>query len=144
MRSAVAHLRHPKGTTCLPCGFLGSGDKELIAADRILLSSKDSAEHPPLTKVRCTRSLWIDYDLRNFENARDGIFTELHKRRRPCEGFLRYRPGWSPSEHRDLLQTKIQTKTERREKILITAVSSIGGSVLTLLGAWLLKRWGLK
>jgi hypothetical protein len=112
--------------TCLQCGFLGRDGKELISADRILLSSPESAEHPPLNALSCTRSLWIDYELLNFESARDGIFAELYKRRRPCEGFLRYRPWWSPNEHRDLLQSKIQSKTERREKILITAVSSIG------------------
>jgi len=140
VRGAVARLRHPKGMTCLRCGFLGFNDEELVTSSRILLSDEGSAEHPPLNEVRCTRALWVDYDLRNFEDARKGIFHELHKRRRPCEGFLRYTPGLPPSKHWELLRTK----RERLDKMIYSAAGLISGFILTLLGQILLKRWGLK
>jgi hypothetical protein len=35
-----------------------------------------------------------------------GIVDEVAKRRRPCEGFFPYKPGYSPSEHRALQEKK--------------------------------------
>lgn len=136
----LAFLRHPRGMTCLECGFLALNDREVSKADRVLLACSGEAGCPPLNQLRCVRKLWVNYDLQNFENSRDGLFEEIQQRRRPCEGFLRYRPGWSPDEHKELLQARL----DRREKIIISSMSAIGASVLTLLGAWLLKLWGLK
>lgn len=140
LRTAAAYCRHPRGMTCLDCGFLGADDHEVRRADRILLAASGEGGCPALNKIRCVRKLWVDYDLGNFDDGRTGLFEEVQKKRRPCEGFLAYRPGWSPSEHRDLLQTKL----ERHDKIVISAASAIGGSVLTLIGYWLLKHWGIK
>jgi hypothetical protein len=138
--AAFAYLCHPKGMTCLHCGFLALGDGEVSTADRVLLGANGEGGCPPLNKLHCTRKLWVEYDLMYFDTSRDGLFAELHKRRRPCVGFLLYRPGWSPSEHRDLLRTKI----DRRTQIVISAASAVGASGLTLLGAWLLKLLRLK
>ena len=140
VRNTVAHLRYPKGMTCLECGFLASDTFEVSKSDRILLACSGEAGCPPLNKLHCERKLWVNYELGNWGNSRDGLFGEVQKKRRPCEGFLRYRPGWSPREHRDLLQSKL----ERRDKIFISATSAIGAAVLALVGDWLLKRWGLK
>jgi len=137
---SFAYLCHPKGITCLECGFLGSDDFEVRKSDRILLACRGQAGCPPLDKLHCDRNLWVDYELGIFDSGREGLFDEVNKKRRPCEGFLRYRPGWTPSGHRTLLQNKL----ERRDKILISATSAIGAAVLALVGDWLLKRLGLK
>lgn len=126
--------------TCLNCGFLALGDFEVSKANRILLAASGEDGCPPLNKLHCLRKLWVNYELGYFNDRRDGVFEEVQKKRRPCEGFLRYRPGWSPSEHRDLLQSKL----ERRKKVFISAASAVGGAVLTLAVAWLLKRLGIK
>jgi len=140
MRSSVAYLRHPRGMTCLECGFLASGDFEVRTSDRVLLACSGEGGCPPLNKLHCQRKLWVNYELGNWDDSREGLFEEVQKKRRPCDGFLRYRPGWSPSEHRNLLQGKL----EWRDKIFISATSAIGAAVLALFGQWLLKRWGVK
>lgn len=128
------------GVTCLACGFLSFDDSELRRSNRILLAASGENGCPPLNKIHCLRKLWVDYELGNFDDGREGLFEEAQKKCRPCEGFLRYRPGWSPSEHRSLFQAKL----ERRYTAVITAASAIGGSALTLFGYWLVKRWGIK
>lgn len=82
----------------------------------------------------------MDYDLSYFSvtNA-EALFDELKKQRRPCQGFVRYRPGSSPNEHKALEEGK----RERREKIMNWLVGGVGGVILTLLSKWLLKHLGL-
>jgi hypothetical protein len=58
--------------------------------------------------------------------AEKDFFEEVQKKRRPCEGFLRHRPGWCPIEHKNLLQNKL----ERCDKIGISATSAIGAAIL--------------
>jgi hypothetical protein len=140
LRSVPPYLLHPKGMTCLECGFLASEEFEVRKSDRILLACSGEGGCPPLNKLHCCRKLWVNYELGNWDDSRDGLFEEVQKKRRPCEGFLRYRPGWSPTEHRVLFQSKL----ELREKIFISAASAIGAAVLALAGDWLLKRWGVK
>jgi hypothetical protein len=67
------------------------------------------------------------------------ILLEVAKRRRPCEGFLKYKPGYSPLDHRALLEKK----QDRREKIFIGVAGAIGGLLLGLVAAWARKRFGL-
>ena len=140
LRSAPAYLLHPKGVTCLECGFLASEDFEVRTSDRVLLAASGEGGCPPLNKLHCLRKLWVNYELGNWDNSRDGLFEEVQKKRRPCPGFLQYRTGWSPTEHRVLLQNKL----ELRDKIFISAASAIGAAVLALAGDWLLKWLGLK
>ena len=126
--------------TCLDCGFLALTDGEVRTADRVQLWANGEAGHPPLNKLRCIKKLWVDYDLTYFEDSRQGLFDELQQRRRPCVGFLRYRPGRSPKEHLELEDKKRET----REKIIIAIFGAAGGILVTLVTAWLLKHYGLK
>lgn len=140
IRSAAAYVRHPKGETCLDCGFLTLGGGETTRSDRILLWCDGTAGCPPLEKLSCTNSLWVEYDLSYFSGTNAiALFHELKKTRRPCEGFLKYRPGSSPSEHKVIKENK----RTRREKIVIGVLSALGGFALALASAWVRKYLGL-
>jgi len=132
--------RHPLSVTCLDCGFLALGNEEVTRADRIMLHSEGRAGLPcspeELTNLNCTRSLWVDYDLTYFDGSVQGIFDELERERRGCAGYLKYRPGFSPSEHRDLLLKRMDSK----ERLMFAAL----GGIVTLLLAWIAKHLGLK
>jgi hypothetical protein len=137
VRSAVAHVRHPKGNTCLDCGFLAFGSEELITFNRTLLAVKGVAGLPDdvhLSHICCFRSLWAPPP-----DDGDEVLREVAKRRRPCEGFLKYRPGYSPLDHRGLLEKK----QDRRKEIYRNILFAIGGALLALVGAWAKKRLGL-
>jgi hypothetical protein len=141
VRSVAARIRHPKGDTCLECGFLAFGTEELITFNRRLLALKgiaglaDDVGLIHLGRICCFRSLWLPPPGDGHE-----VLLEIAKRRRPCEGFLKYKPGYSPLDHRGLLEKK----QDRHEKIAIGIVSAIGGVLLTLLAAWARKRFGLQ
>ncbi len=139
LRRAAAYLRHPKGMTCLNCGFLALADGEVSPANRVLLGANGEAGCPPINKLRCTKKLWISYDLTYFDDSRDGLFAELRERRRPCVGFLRYRPVRSPREHLDLEESK----RARSEKIIIGLLGAAVGILAAILTKWLLKYFGL-
>ena|SRR5216684_8653747 len=135
----LGFVRHPLPVTCLNCGFLALGDEEVTRADRIMLHCEGSAGLPcspdELTNLNCTRSLWVDYDLTYLDGSAQGIFDELEQDRRRCAGYLKYRPCFSPGEHRDLLLKRMDSK----EKLMFAVL----GGIVTLLLAWIAKRLGL-
>lgn len=133
-------MRHPKGMRCLECGFLALDDGEVRTADRIQLGADGEAGHPPLNKLRCIKKLWVNYDLTYFDDSRQGLFDELQERRRPCVGYLQYRPGRSPHEHLDF----DDKKRARREKVIDVVLGAAVGIAGTLLTTWLLKHYNLK
>lgn len=133
--TAISYVRHPFGVTCLNCGFLALGKKEVGKANRILLHLRGTAGCPPLEELQCFRLLWVDYDLTYTGTDTNGIFDEVQRARRNCQGFFRYRPGWAPTGHQDLLLKKL----ERREKIFLVILGSIIGSLLTFLSTRLGK-----
>ncbi len=140
----LGFLRHPLPVTCLDCGFLALGDEEVTRADRILLHFGGSAGLPcspeELTNLNCTRSLWVDYDLTYFDGSAQGIFDELEQDRRGCAGYLRYKPGFSPSEPRNLLLKGMDSK----EKLKFAVLGGIAGGIVTLFFTWIAKHLGLK
>ncbi|MFH1595522.1 MAG: hypothetical protein ABIG94_04015, partial [Pseudomonadota bacterium] len=133
--ATVSYARYPFGVTCLECGFLALGEKEVGTADRILLHIRGTAGCPPLKELQCFRSLWVDYDLIYAGTDENGIFDEVQKQRRNCQGFFPYRPGWSPTGHKDLLQKRL----ERREKVFLVVLGLFIGSLLTFLSTRLTK-----
>ncbi len=140
LQTILGFVRHPLPVTCLNCGFLALGDEEVTKADRIMLHSEGSAGLPcspdELTNLNCTRSLWVDYDLTYNSDSVQGIFEELEQDRRGCAGYLKYRPGFSPSEHRDLLLKRMDSKEKLKFAVL--------GGIVTLFFAWIAKHLGLK
>jgi len=94
---------HRFGKTCLDCGFLAFRGLEVTTANRILLNVKGKAGAPQIEMLNCSRSLWVDYDLIYASFDAKGIYDELQKQRKDCEGFFSYRPGVSPKEHQKLL-----------------------------------------
>jgi hypothetical protein len=139
VRTVVSYMHHPIGVTCSDCGFLAIDDKELTTADRLILQASGPtvgfAGGPPIEKIWCFRSLWIEYDLAYVAPCIEAIFDEIHQQRRGCEGFLAYKPGWSPAGHQDLLLKGIA----RREKIFFVVL----GWILGVLGTLLMKFLGL-
>ena len=138
-QTILGFARHPLPVTCLDCGFLALDDEEVTKADRIMLHCEGNAGLPcspeELTNLNCTRSLWVDYDL-NLRNSAQGIFDELQRERRGCAGYLKYRPGFSPSEHRDLLLKRMDSKEKLKFAVL--------GGIVTLFFAWIAKHLGLR
>lgn len=143
-RKAFGFARHPLPVTCFDCGFLAFEEREVAIADRILLHCEGSAGLPcsveNLTKFNCTRSLWVDYDLTYFGASPQGIFDEVKRRRRGCVGYLKYRPGFSPKEHRDLLLKRMDNK----EKLKFAVLGAIAAGIVALLFALAAKHLGLK
>ena len=144
-QAIVGFARHPLPVTCLDCGFLAFKDREVTSADRILLHCEGSAGLPcsqeNLTNFNCTRSLWVDYDLTYFGGAPpQGIFDEVKRRRRGCVGYLKYRPGFSPREHQDLLLQRMDSK----EKLKFAVLGAIAGGIVALLSALAAKHLGLR
>ncbi len=142
VRRIASYVFHPVGVKCLTCGFLTRNGGETPASDRVLLATRGAAANcPPPREFYCARGQWIEYEVICAGTDEAAILDEITKTRRPCRKFLRYRPFWSPEEHKELLQKTI----DRRERIIISAVSSIGGgivgSAVTLLTKWLAKRW---
>ena|ERR1700676_1359527 len=120
-RTAAAHLRHPRQVTCLDCGFLALGDAEVSKANRALFAIRGVAGCPPVGALRCSRSLWVDYDLHYVGTDAAAIFEMIEDDRRQCTGFYRYTPGWSPREHLDL-QSKAH---DRMRTLLLTAILAL-------------------
>lgn len=135
--NVVAFARHPRRITCLDCGFLSFGDKEVSTANRILLHMRGQAGCPSLDVLGCWRSLWIILDLSYFGGyPADEIFDMVEKQQRNCKGYFKYRPGLLPSDHQNLQLKALEWK----QKLLFAVL----GSVLTLLVAWLAKLLGLR
>src|SRR6266849_5049259 len=139
-QTILEFARHPFPVTCLDCGFLALGDEEVTRADRIMLHCAGSAGAPcspeELKNLNCTRSLWVDYELTYLDGSAEGIFDELQRERRGCAGYLKYRPGFSPSEHRDLLLKRMDSKEKLKFAVL--------GGIVTLFFAWIAKHLGLR
>ena len=135
-RTLVVRTRRPFKVTCLDCGFLSLGSEEVSAANRAMLGARGVGGCPSLDLLRCSRSLWVSYDLMYVGTDADAIFEELEGDRRGCRGFLRYRPGWAPNEHRELLSKALET----RQKVFFTIL----GTILGLLAAWVVHflGWG--
>jgi hypothetical protein len=140
LQNAIAYVRHPFGVTCLDCGFLALEQQEVDTSDRILLHCRGAGGCPPLEYLRCFRSLWVELDLVYFGGyPPDDIFDTVVKQRRNCKGYFRYRPGWSPSGHQELLLKS----EDKREKIYIALFSGGLGVFLGLFGKWLARVCGL-
>src|SRR6266849_6134385 len=109
-RAADFFGRRLPDVTCLDCGFLAFGKGEASSGDREMLASKGSnAKMPVLDSLRCYRSLWASYEVNYCGNPAGPKLEEVNERRR-CEGFLQYKPGFSPEEHKQRL-----AKSEERK-----------------------------
>ena len=139
-RTAAAHLRHPRQVTCLDCGFLALGDAEVNKRDRVLFAVRGVAGCPPVGALRCSRSLWVDYDLLYYRPNAAAIFEEIETDRRQCKGFHRYQEGYSPREHLDLLSKAHDKAHDNRRAVFIAFLVMILGLIAT----WLVKVLRLK
>jgi hypothetical protein len=136
IRTAYLRVNHPRRVTCLDCGFLSLGEAEVTHADRVMLHMKGTGGWcPSLDVLGCSRSLWVNYDLTYSGTSAEVIFDELDLDRRSCDGFFKYKPGWTPTDHRELL-SKHQ---ESRQKIVSGILLAVASSILTVLVAWVIK-----
>ncbi len=123
-RTLDGYVRHPRKVTCLECGFLTAGNNaQLTYADRAMLHAGGPAGS--IEGVYCLRGLWVGFELNGLP---DDFWDELKEDRRTCGGYLKYNPGWSPKEHRDLLLKR----QERKDKLLFL----IAGAVIALIVQW--------
>jgi len=139
-RTVYTHVHHPLKITCLDCGFLSLRSDEVTRADRVMLSARGRAGGcPSLNILDCSRSLWIDYDLTYVATDAGAIFDEVERDRRSCEGFFKYKPGWSPGGHKDLLLKALAF----RQKVFFVVLGVFVTFLATWLGPQLLKLLGL-
>lgn len=107
----------------------------MTAEDRVILSAQADETNLGLSisldKLCCYRSLWINYAV--FGLGDDGIIRELQEDRRDCAEFDRHRRGFKPSEHKDLLLKRWDSKRQ----FLLTVLGSVVGALLGLLVGWL-------
>lgn len=106
----------------------------------LLANRVDRANISPsisLDNLRCFRSLWLDSV---YGGGDESIIYELAADRRDCTGFDRHKPGFTPSEHRDLLSKR----WDARRQFWLTVLGSAVGSALALLVAWLTWHLGIK
>jgi hypothetical protein len=82
-------------------------------------------------EVSCTRHLWFNLEIAGGDP--DEIREEIDRQRKGCVGYLRYKPGWSPSEHKAL----VTKKEDRREKIVMVIAGGIIGGIIALFFQWL-------
>lgn len=133
----IRRIRHPTKVTCLECGFLSFGKAEATAEDRVLLGDFNMSPSISLDNLYCFRSLWLGSV---YGRGDEAIIDEIAADRRGCTGFDRHRPGFTPSEHLDLLSKR----WEARRQFWFTVLGSATGAALALLVAWLTWRWGIK
>jgi hypothetical protein len=137
-------MQRNRRSTCLECGFLAFGDSEAPSGDRAMLASRGvNAKMPSLDNLRCYRSLWAEYDMDYFGNP-GGPKLEIVAEQRQCEGFRRYQPGFSPAEHLQRLTKEAEQRTQFRYQIAASILTAVLAAILTLLGQWVMKRFGFK
>jgi hypothetical protein len=120
-------LRDPRRATCRECGFFAFDGREVQTWMRIELSQTFPASriaHPE--NLDCFRSMWT-WPLYYASADAHVINEELETVRRGCEGFFRYRPGFSPAEHRDLTLKR----SENRRGLWLMFLSAIVGGLVT-------------
>lgn len=105
LHRCVSYVRHPFGAKCLDCGFLClSPDREIQEGDRTRLACGGSIGLPNIDSVCCYRGLRVVYETACVAPCWDGLSGELESERRGLPGFLKHRAGWSPTEHKGMLQ----------------------------------------
>lgn len=139
LHKLFAYIRHPFGVTCLQCGFLAIGEHELITSRRIMLHWRGRAGCPPLDEIHCQRSFWVELDLTYPGNyPGDELIDEVNKNQRECKGFFKYKPGWSPSGHLDLLAKS----TDRKKNLIYSLITGFFGGLFAIFIKWLAVRFG--
>jgi len=69
-------------------------------------------------------SLW-DWSLYYCDRDYDMVDDELHESRRRYQGFCDYRPGFSPTEHRDLLLKRSENRFRSWQLVLGAVVGGL-------------------
>lgn len=133
----------PRTHTCIDCGFLALGNREVASGDRWMLASRGTnAKMPVLTSLRCYRSLWVQYDTDYCGNPDGPKLDEVNRNRR-CEGFVRYMPGFSSEE----LMKRLLGSKDKKTQFFYTLLAAFLAAILALLGQtgqqWVAKFLGL-
>ena len=131
-KQIVFKIKHPNGVNCLRCGFLGKDDIEIGTADRILLDCQGAAGLPNMNNVRCVRNLWVNLTLSNNNFNINNIINEVKRKRKYCEGYFKYKPGWNPEGHKDLLLRNSENKIRLWFMIL--------GGIVALIVEYIIKH----
>lgn len=135
--NVVIFVRRPRRVTCLECGFLAWDSKEVDTPTRITLYNPGLAGQPAeFEKFHCLRSMWT-WSLTYVDTDASIVRDELQQSRRGCDGYYRYRQGWSPGEHRDLVLKSSENRFRVWQVILSAAV---GGAVALIVNR--LTKWG--
>jgi len=143
LKKLVLFIRRSGRVTCADCGFLAYGNDEAHKVSRVLLAAEGRHGLPGgMETLQCYRSLWVNYDLTYSGHSIEGQLEEVNNRRH-CEGFLRYKPGLSPGEHKQ----RLAKSEERKSQFKYTLLAAVLAAILALVGQtgqqWLAKVLGL-
>jgi hypothetical protein len=111
----------PENVCCKDCGFLGvrsnSPGRELIEVDENFRSSgivPHSNGQNACDKFPICSAGAVDLSLERSANDANGV-AELNSRKRNCDSFTNWIRGFSPKEHREMLETKLMLDFREHE-----------------------------
>ena len=129
----------PGKVSCLGCGFLTIGGREVSETVCIMLNARGGAGLPgQLDQLDCDRGLWVDYHLAYIAPDEQLLLEEATKSRR-CPGYFAHVAGWSLEGHRALLLRR----QDRLRDLLSNAFFALLGAALALMVQCVVKRLGL-
>lgn len=139
-----ALILHPRPHSCFDCGFLGYEGGHLSLECRVPLelwaSTGVNAGLPSIEKIWCDKGLWISYAMNCIGVSADELQGELNEDRRFCTGWLPYRPGYSPTEHRSFQKERWQISANRLTVIIGAATGGIVGAIVSAIVSWTIRR----
>lgn len=135
--------RRPR-RTCAGCGFLAYGDEEARHADRVLLGSgpgSGTSPSAPVERWNCAKGLWL-WELGYVQADWGVVFDEVARDRRGCPGFLKWKPGWSPSQHAESEESSIDFRRQLILKVAPKAMAILYGLIGALIVSIVACYWG--
>ncbi len=126
--------------SCLNCAFLGHARATVSQEDRdlfaLILSTSVNSVTPHWQDVWCSKRMWTNYILTYSAPTWPGLSEELKSDRKTCLGWMRFRPGYSPQEHRDFQKAHWAVWDTGRSAL----VAAFLGALAAALFAWLIPH----
>jgi len=140
---------------CAECGFLATRNRETSNLDAMEQNYRNTGKssqkvgfsppydiHEAPVCLMQVCDLWSEIGKSDAKN----ILSVIRKDR-PCEAFRKWQQGFTPKEHREMMdrerfeeRLREDKKSDRRWRIIELFCLLVGSGLFTLLGAWIAKR----